>query len=231
MTISKNLFSKAFFGAAILTVSSFGFTACNNDTTSTPTTPSSTKPGVGSQFISQTIELDSTGSPVIGSESYDTTRVIQTGLTVNGKTNALEMFDSYNDGSMDTVYLRYEDNGDVSTLSPGDNGWTTYPFGSKQTSTRTVDTNFDGMPVTMTEKIEYNGTETLTIAGKSLSAQKLKLTLTSANPALPINATQNVWYVPSIGMIAKTQEMYQIDLGMFSSSGGDIRTLQSYNLK
>lgn len=220
------------FGAALIALS-FSLTSCSsNDTTTTPPTTTTTKPGVGSEFFNMTVQLDSNGNVDNNQPTtYDTMRVMQSGITFNGKTNLNQMFDYMSDGSVDTVYVRYEDNGDVSIMSPSDSAWSTYPFGSKQSATVTTSESFLGVPFELSTTTSYAGTENVMVGGKSLSSQKINISASSMTATVPLNISEQVWYAPSIGMITKTESSSKINLGSFSSNTGSRATLQSYTLK
>jgi hypothetical protein len=137
-------------------------------------------PKAGSWFRFTSIDLDSNGVPIVGSNGWEIDSIIQSGLTVFGKSNVVMIRSStIGGGAGSEAYFCYESNGDVSMLIPEatDTTWKTVPFGSKIPRITHLDSVIFGEPYSKDDTLLYLGTETLTVRAVPLTASKVKMSV------------------------------------------------------
>ncbi|HET6400836.1 MAG TPA: hypothetical protein VFH95_05485 [Candidatus Kapabacteria bacterium] len=212
---------------------------CKSSTSPGSSSSTIVPPKAGSYFIVETTTTDSTGAV---SRDTQTDVVAQTNLTIYGKTGVTEVLDSIAFG-IDTEYLRYESNGDVSTYQTfGDLSipslWVTLPFAS-QTSTSWVNANASFALYSnghITETTTGAGSGNATVNGQSLQTEKANLntsiTDTTTFPSYAVSSTSlgiTFSFAPSLGYVVESDEpAYRSDGYLNPSTHGQ---LIGYSLK
>jgi hypothetical protein len=145
---------------------------------STSTSPSGSTtvviPNAGSYFTLVNVQFDSTGEMVESDTIVET--FLQTGLSIYGKTNVVEVIDSSNTYVTAGAYYHYESDGDVSVygnIITGSPGWMLYPFGSQQPQQTSGDTIENGISESYALTISGAGSGSTSIAGTGFSTEKI----------------------------------------------------------
>ncbi|MFN8361806.1 MAG: hypothetical protein U0264_18005 [Candidatus Kapaibacterium sp.] len=227
---------------AFVLVSVMLLASCSKDSTPTGTnTVTYVQPKAGSIFVFETYNTDTTSNLPIAS-SRDTARhtFLQTALSFMGKTNVSKIT-KVSTFFMDTTYLNYESNNDVSTFVPdtASGKWITFPYSSKTPLSFTAfEGTFDIFGIMTTVKsvatITYSNETTMTVKGSSLSVLKFKqdIVTTSTAGGVSTTNTQNgfIYIAPSLGYVVKIEQLPYV-----SSSGdklqGQVENLIDYTLK
>lgn len=244
----KNL-KRAALVAVLFVVGMAGLTGCKSDSPTSPSTGSVTKPKVGSTYTFATYDTDSLGAKVPGSDSTRSFTCTGAGITYAGKSDVYRFAPTTGGDEQDTVYLRYESNGDVSQYLAFKNefldaaAWITIPFASKTSQTKRL---LDSMVVdpstgetshvVMDITTAGTGNESVTVGAGTFTATKgtLRVNVTvSADgfTAFSTDASGTLYFVPSIGYAAKNVgTSTSLFLGTTSVSGS-VESLTSYTLK
>ncbi len=163
---------------SLFLVAIIAFAGCKSSSTSPGSSETVVVPNPGSYFVTVDVSIDSTGAIVSTDTSVET--FFQTGLSIFGKTNVIELIDSADGSVTDTGYIHYESDGDVSSYAASNvgglslsNGWITFPFASQQPTTFGIDTSFQGQSLQFTEKYTGAGQGSITIEGKQFSEQNI----------------------------------------------------------
>ena len=234
-------FSRLPFLMMIALVSIGTFVGCSDD----PEAPDGTDvsvPKEGSTYTYTEYDLDDQGNKIDTTEVEVVATVEQTGLSVAGKTDVLEFSDEYEDGTIDTGYVAYESNGDMSMLLSFDDVedidpiWVTIPFGSKTAKSyainETIPDGLGGMDsINLTINTKYLREETATIQGETMDVWVGEMEVTGSLPGIfggtiEVNVTSEVYFVPEIGYVYKTDAT---ESG-FGTGSRTIRMLVSYSL-
>ncbi len=204
----------AFVMAIALTV----IVGCHSTTTS-PNDGGSTivRHGAGSYFIMERVTRDSTGAIVSTSTTKE--MFVATGLTIYGKSDVIALLDSSMSGwSVDTSYIRYESNGDVSSyvrpgslpINGGTSPWITIPFGSQQSVTwLRYDTVSQFSAAHERATFAGAGSGSVTIKGQTFSTENVvsSITLTDTtfgptNNVFNSSSSSTIFFAPALGDIA-----------------------------
>jgi len=215
--------------------------SCSKDSTPTGTnTVTYVQPKAGSVFVFDSYNTDTTTNLPVGTRDTVRHTFLQTAMSYVGKMNVSKI-SKVSTFFMDTTYLNYESNNDVSTFVPdtASGKWITFPYSSKTTLSFTAfEGTFDVFGVMTVVKsvatFTYNSDATMTVKGTSLSVLKFKQDLVTTSTALGVSTTttQNgfVYIAPSLGYVVKTETLPSV-----SSTGdklqGQVETLIDYTLK
>ncbi|GIV53974.1 MAG: hypothetical protein KatS3mg039_0492 [Candidatus Kapaibacterium sp.] len=231
------------------------FAACKSGTTN-PTTPPDYMPmSEGNYWVYESYDLDSTGNRT-GQATYDSV-VVGAALQLSGRT-ASPFYHFYSDGSKDTLYFSKDADGNLwqyFTFEIGDLAssvsnpptipprWVKVASVGSETSWTILDTTFtdiqvQGQPITfnLTVKVTISkaGTESVTVGGKSYTAQKFswKTDLIPSLPLFTASFTATDWAVSGVGYAKQTSQL-EISvpmLGMSTKSGTE-STLLRYSVR
>lgn len=234
-------FSRLPFLMMIALVSIGTFVGCSDD----PEAPDGTEvnvPKQGSTYTYTEYELDDEGNKIDTTEVEVVATVEQTGLSIGGKTGVLEFSDTYEDGTIDTSYVAYESNGDMSVLLSFEDVegvepiWGTIPFGSKTAKSYAINDTVDdpviGMIVVdMAIDTKYLREETASVQGETMDVWVGEVKITGTATAavggtININSTGEIHFMPEIGYVYKTDDTSS----GFGFSSRTIRMLVSYVL-
>jgi hypothetical protein len=223
----------------------FSFAACNKSNPVGPGSSSGVQPKIGSSFTYFEYSIDTTtGQVVPGSTDTSVETVAKTGMSYSGKSNVTMVVSSSIYG-LDTSYINYESNGDISSVfSLGFMGsgssWITIPVASKATNTIALydtTTYLLGVPTETKASLtaSFVDNETVMVGSQSLSVEKIELLVTGTTTTLGVTQTQNIasygYYAPSIGYIVKSLTPSFVDVTTGTKQEGNGSTLLSYILK
>ena len=209
--------------------------------TESPLDPGPTRtPGVGSWYAYSRVDTDSSRTAIPRTESRDTLTVTSTGNTFDGRSN-LHLLES----SRRHIYLSYEPNADVLSISPEGCdcllNWIPYVIGSKKTTTlpgRDTVLSSGTQHWTITEVMRHDGTESITVPAGTFDTHKLTLTSTSkvVGPAMTATAvtTTTYYFAPSIGYLAKVvrrEESFMNTNTVPTIASGSEQVLLGYEVK
>jgi hypothetical protein len=205
------------------------------------------KPGAGSMYVYTTTRYDTSSS--ITSTRTDTVTIINTGVTSGGFTDLMRVWRS--SIPHDTIFARYESNGDFAFLFPIDTNsdditdrfrTDLYPVGSHGRLQLDLDTLYDsGNAYTVSiDSIYYVNEGSLTVPAGNFTAS----TIVDVNDHRSYSQSGSIWsrvrelsthsFVPSIGFFAKTTSQHDFldSTGVLLKSRLITRMeLQSYVLK
>lgn len=240
----RKIFCLMALGAMVLVGCSDDSTGPDGDDPSTLTPPKA-----GSTFTSTQQNQDEDRAPV-GSPVTRTDSLVATNLTVGGKTAVYAFSDGTN-----TMYYRYEANGDVSVniktnyfQLAGDEWydfaftteWFTVPFTTKTSRNDTlakVQNYGPGsvkVPMSVNAVSDHMGPESVTIGGQAFTAQKAETTINVTIGSLLSKVRVQWSFVPKLGYFSKHDFVIQPNTFFGSSdiyAGGSVSTLTSYSLK
>lgn len=223
-------------------------TGCKDDPTTTPPSGDAlVKPKTGTTYTFATYQTDSLGAKVPGSDSTKTYTVVATDLTYAGKTNVYKLAPSGSDVE-DTVYVRYEDNGDVSQYFASNDDmlefgtWITVPFTTKTPQTKkALDTTvaFPGLgdiKLVVDITTSGSGSASSTVPAGTFNAMRgqvdVKITGTSGGLALiSLNRTITLQFAPKIGYAVSVGEAGTASFFGSVERDGTSETLTSYTLQ
>jgi hypothetical protein len=204
--------SYTLIAAAIL----MSFAACKSTSTSpNGGTTTITIPGTGSFFVTVSEDRDSTGMLMSSDTSTDVFQ--QTGLAIYGKTNVVQVVTMKDGIAMDTGYIHYESNGDVSSYAgsngavfPGQSGWMMFPFASQGTVSSTFDTTVSGFLLHGVITLKGAGSGSVTIHGKPFSTEKVNMTVTTSTnfggQTISQTITATMQFAPELGDVVRTDQ-------------------------
>lgn len=185
----------------------------NKDSTSLPV---ATPPNVGSSFVLHYYEIGAGGAKVDSTEEFDTLTVVQRGLAVAGKRDAVAVRAA---GDTSTTYMHYDPNGDFSMLSVRDSHWPmqwkTFPIATKGKFGLPTIREYDA-PNTDTyvrnDSMYYEGTEDVTVGGKTYACHKIRDIQTHDTDGERTRAryTLYYWYAPAAKMFVKYEYLYEV---------------------
>ncbi len=143
-------------------------------------------PNVGSTYTYETYSPDSlTGAPIDSTRDTFTFTVRQKGISRHGKTNVSLLEIEVGEADIDSLYLNYESNGDLSIeVDTSNQGkWFTLPISSREPRSLVVyDHTYEYKGYTLRTRhilnVSYLGNETRSVNGQVLSVVKLQRTLT-----------------------------------------------------
>ncbi len=230
---------------AVLVVALFFVVGCSSTTTSpgnnNNNSSTAVKPKVGSTFSDSVYYKDTSLMDMHSSGQVIVYTLVDTNASIAGKTNVY-MFVGTHDAvtnRFDTVYQRYEANGDLSVYAAFEAGpfnvgseWVTFPFASQATSDIPTLKGFIIDTVTVTGKVQGSGTGTSIVASQTLNTQKATMNVDAVSlSAGHVPATLNLSYAPSIGYITHQELTDQGKALGFNLTGGSNKFLISYTLK
>jgi hypothetical protein len=221
-----------------LIIAVFVINGCDSGTDSGPSLITQ-PPKAGSTYTFHSVDIDSLGGQVLGSDRTFMDSVMETDLSYNGKNRVMKLTRIEDDFILGgEEYFNFEPNGDISEFV--DFGsflsfpslWITFPIQSRQAKTYTIfDTTLivggTSTRLTSTITVSYAGMSTMTIHDSTLTLIKVKIL--STNKAVPdpqqvsASAIAYFYFAPSIGYIAQSyQEPYKISDQPYHN-GEDIR--------
>lgn len=209
-------------------------------------------PGTGSSFTYKSHLKDSTGQKDPKSEQTLLNTVGPTGLTYEGKSNVVSFIEG-----VDTSYVVYEGNGDVTAYQPEltlpspqmpfliiPGRWVTFPFGTKNpvavpgySTTTTLPMIPVPVTINVTGTTSYIGTENLQIGTETIATQKGLLTINSTVSSLiasgPVTSIDTFWFAQKLGVFVKEDGLDVGKIPVYADGilGGRFRMLMSYSLK
>lgn len=215
--------------------------SCGKEDPSAPI--SFVQPKEGSTYTYDQYATDTLNAlPIASSRDTTVATFMQVGKSLFGKTN-VSMIITEDRNGVDTSYLNYEANGDVSMgLDPGSGQmvWITVPVSSRvPQSFSFTDTVVDGRDTayrTVTWSVTYLATESMVVKGQTLSVEKCQSTASIdvtvvGSPAIRASVSQYSYYAPSIGYIVKTDVPVQYSPFDRTKEPGQATTLIDYELK
>jgi hypothetical protein len=221
----------------VLAISAAFLVSCSKTSPAKSELAISSQPKTGSTFTFDQYYIDTTtGQPIANTRDTTTETIVQTGLTYLGKTNVSKVVAATKHG-IDTSYLCFEPNGDISINSAYLKKWITMPTGSKSSMTMTMDTIFGSSKIElkMVSTTSFIGDETLTMMGRSVSVTKLKqssdITMINSGTQSTSNMTMFFYYAPSLGFITKSETPVSTDQKSGAKSKGRMNMLIDYSLK
>ncbi len=202
-------------------------TGCKSSSTSGPPS-TSTHPKVGSTFTYENISRDTTGAVV--SRDTSVQRFVQTGVQIGGFNDAIEVIETLQDGTTDTIYFRYLANGDIASYSPTNDlhnliDWLTFPITSHSPQNFVMDTTITEGPVTIHDTLSfaftYSRTESFTVGTTSLSCTVITATFMDRNMTIQgseqvpsaSTAITEFSFAPTIGWAAHTNDISNVSDG------------------
>jgi hypothetical protein len=220
---------------------------CASSTSSTPgsgTPLVSAKPG--SVFNLEVTYTDSNGNNLRPTDQqYDS--VMATGITFQGKTNVVQIYQSVN-GTPSTGYYAILDNGDLAIYAgqsqPGmKSQWVVLPFGTgASTTTVILDTTItNGLAVSQSKETatySHASSTTVTVAGTTLTCDGVRgqyeTTSTVSIPGYPAQTTKTIlpdfyyYWSRDIGFVAKSISTSSYG---FNGTMHVTQTLKSYTVR
>lgn len=216
---------------ACIAISIFWFAACKSGTTNpSTTTPDYMPMSEGNYWVYERYQLDSTGNRT-GNAAYDSS-VVGAAIQLGGRT-ATPIYTYSSDGGSDTTYYSKDAEGNLwmyFTVDIGDIAsgvanvpsiparWVKVVSVGTESSWTVLDTTItnvqvEGLPtpinVTVKVTISKAGTESITVGGKTYTAQKFTWN-TQLTPSLPIftaNYTATDWAVSGVGYAKHTDRI------------------------
>ena len=168
------------------------------------------RPGVGSYYVINSYNFDSSGVRIPATESSDTIRVVASGIAYRGKTNVVEYQWAASD-SLNT-FISFESNGDLSVYKDASpiGTWITFAVTTKQMTFANLDTT-DTVNGQLTDywcrdTCGYLKDSTFLIQGQSLSG--VDFWVTQTYPTSDDDYVENDWFAPSIGFWASSRGGY-----------------------
>ncbi len=222
---------------SLFLVGIIAFAGCKSSSTSPNGSTAIVIPNAGSYFVSVNLQYDSTGALVESDTSVET--FLQTGLSIHGKTNVVEVVDSSDGSVTDTTYYHYESNGDVSAYENNFGGsleWATYPFGSQQSQQLSGDTTEQGISESYAFTISGAGAGSISIAGKEFTTEKITVNgkIIATIFGIPDTLSGNLGteaFAPSLGEIVDETTPAERDLFTQALGTSSHEFLISYVLK
>lgn len=204
----KQIASRINILSALLFVSLFVAGCTNGSSPGAPPT-TLTVPGIGSMFVVNHYEIDSSSKMIGSTQYYDTVIVIATGLTYMGKSNVMQL---RTPTSGHTLYNSFEPDADISKIYPlsgnpgSQSGWVTFPIASKgKTEFNTVDTTIFGQHEVQTLTLTYAGNTTRTLAGHNFYVVGILYNLSGyLTPDGTTYGQDTMWFAPEIGQYVGT---------------------------
>lgn len=193
------------------------FSGCDSGTNSGPSL-ATVAPKAGSSYTYFSVELDSLGRQIPGSDRMYTDSVMETDLSYEGKTRVMRVTRFENDFDRGDAYYCFELNGDISAFIdfggffPFPSLWITYPVQSHQPKTYTViDTTLivggQSMHITTKVTLSNEGISSMTIHDSTLMLTKIKVVGSNTITPDPENMSYSVigytYFAPSIGYVAQ----------------------------
>jgi hypothetical protein len=219
-----------------------GISGCTSSTSTknapVDNTGSTVKPKEGSTYTIALYSTDSAGTKIAGTDNATVYTVSDTSKTYNGKSGVWILSSAVN-----TNFIRYEDNGDVSFYDPqaktgtGIGTWVTLPNSTKTSVPYPpTDTIIQGVSVQITGTISYVGYESVAVLSQSVPASKFRIMLhTVQSNSGATDETVDSWYAPSIGYFVKQIGSYvsRISAGGFTyvTKNGFVQTMTAFTLK
>jgi hypothetical protein len=221
------------------------FVGCDSEDPATPKCYA----GKGSTFTYTRTDKKADGTIITGTDSTIVAEVIESVHPYENKDSVITVVE----GSIDTVRMAYEPNGDVSVYGGLNFGGFPNPFsdsipkwwklpttskGEIPIASIDIDFSIDFPPITITLKkivgiADYKTTEDITVGSEKLSSSKVDVTFVlSANiSGLPttFNFIRTYWYCDKIGYFTKV-DVHNDDLIAFQLPNY-VQVLTSYNLK
>lgn len=235
--------------AACGIVAALWLSACKSSTTS-PEQPADLMPlAQGNYWVYVVYQLDSTGQRV-GTPTYDSV-VVAAAIQLAGR-QAYPVHTIHQDGTRDTAYFSKDADGTVwqyTTLSGAAEfglpdippRWIKVIAGGTVSSWPVIDTSLTiqvpGVPIPLSIQLKVTGskagTETITISGKSYSAQKFSqnLTATIAGNIGSANGTITDWYVAGIGRAQSRSTLKVVFGGATADQSGSESVLVRYRVQ
>jgi hypothetical protein len=183
---------------------------CTSTPTESPSDPTR-RPGVGSWYAYSRMATDANNIPT-GTAILDTLTVVSTGQSYKGRSDLHRL-----ESRMRALYVGYESNNDV--VSRDDTcecwgNWIPYTVGTRERRTLpTKDTVLFAQTAgayhhTITEVIEHQGIESVTVPAGTFQAHRLKLVRTESGAkstgTVTITTTTTYYFAPTIGYLVKT---------------------------
>jgi hypothetical protein len=198
---------------ALLAITIFAI-GCNTGTTPNEPGGQMRIPGEGSYYIFKNALVDRNG--LDSSVTFDTVKVVATGLNYQGKTNVVNMFQGRS-----SIFLSYPPNGDLEGYVDGDVGgrfalksmWITIPTGSRTATFYTLldSTTQDSLHITGKETDSYTfvGTDTIMFQGQTLQTVKIReeyYRFRSDQSGASGTYPSTFWIAPELGYFVKIEE-------------------------
>lgn len=219
-------------------------TACSGNDPVAPTEPTGLhRLTVGSTFTYEGYQLDAVGNKVPGTDYEAIHTVIDSGLTMAGKTGVFALRTTGPAGA-DTVYQYIDANKDLFQYTElGQNGgvalWVRFPVTTAADSRDSLSERreINGFPVDLTyiTNVKRNADTTLTVGAESIKSTSMSLSLNVKGTVLGqevVNATitQSAWYAPTIGAFVQNSAKEQT-LNAGNTIQGFYQRLKAYTLK
>lgn len=232
---------KHLFAVAVLVVV---LSACTSNDPVAPTEPTGLRRfTVGSTFTYEGYQLDAAGNKVPGTDYEAIHTVIDSGLTIAGKSGVFAMRTTGPTGA-DTVYYYIDANKDLLQYTElGQNGgvafWVRFPVttGTESRDSLAERREVNGFPVDFTyiANVKKNSDTSMTVGAESIKTQAMSLSLNVKGTVLGqevVNATitQSAWYAPTIGAFVQNTAKEQT-LNAGNTVQGFYQKLKSYTLK
>jgi hypothetical protein len=219
---------------ALVAVSTF--VGCN-DNPESPDGTEVTVPDEGSTYTYSEYKVDAAGTKDDTTEQSVVATVVDSDLTIGGKSNVVMISETFQNGKMDTAYVIYESNGDVSLfLRPGDEVgldriWVTIPFASHSAKSFTLNDTIvvSGImtPASFTIGTKWIVDETVTINGAVMDAWVGQIDVSgTVGSTAPTNSTLEIYFVPEIGYFFRQNKIVSFSLNTTRT----VRLLASYSL-
>lgn len=232
----KHLFTLVFLVAVL--------SACSSNDPVAPEQPTGMRRfTVGSTFTYEGYQLDSLGNKIPGTDYEAIHSVIDSGLTIAGKTGVFAMRTTGPAGA-DTVFYYIDANKDLLQYTElGQNDgvafWVRFPVttGTESRDSLAERRDVNGFPVDFTyiANVKKNSDTTMTVGAESIKTQGMSLSLNVKGKVLGqevVNATitQSAWYAPTIGAFVQNSAKEQtINAG--NTVQGFYQRLKAYTLK
>lgn len=215
--------------------------SCSKEDPSAPIT--FVQPKEGSTYTYDKYATDTLEAlPIASSRDTTVATFIQVGKSLFGKTN-VSMIITEDRNGVDTNYMNYEANGDVSMgFDPGSGQmkWLTIPITSRVSQSFSfTDTVVDGSDTayrTVTWSVTYLATESMIVKGQTLSVVKCRNVVTFevavvGSSTISSTLTSYGYYAPSLGYIVKTDVPVQYSPFDRTNEPGEVTMLIDYELK
>lgn len=218
--------------------------ACSSDNTVAPTEPTGPRiPAVGSTFTYEGSQLDAAGNKKPGTEFEALHSVIDSNLTILGKTGVWALRVTGPTGA-DTIYQCLDANKDILQYTEMGDGagpsvWVRFPItttaDSRDSLSETQDFNGFPLQITYLLNVKRLGEVTVVVGTESIKAVNMTLSLTIKGTILGqelVNATvsQTAQYAPSIGAFVLNSANEQT-LTADNVIDGFVQKLKAYSLK
>lgn len=173
-------------------------------------------------------------------DTVETIMLAATGVRFAGKDD-VTLFVQQRDRSVDTTYVCYEENGDLSLAMMNPYGgrrwlWATFPLSGRISADTLLqlDTIIEEMPIRVELVSSYGGTEKMAAGGKLFDTRRgniaFRVLYTTPGGQMQGGIEQIIWFAPSLGFLVRKEER-GIGIDAFGAEQGMVMKLERYTIR